>query len=133
MVKICFIISHQVFNIDFSKDDSEVFGKNHNFFTPVHSRDVSQPGTELRVGLTSAMKVTPAAPPGSLTDTETPLVVHRSVVCSWSHVPTNTSISNYCETGYFSGHVIFAVDILSVKIKDRVSIEIKYMTVKQKN
>jgi len=68
-----------VFNIDFSKDDSEVFGKNHNFFTPVHSRDVSQPGTELRVGLTSAMKVTPAAPPGSLTDTETPLVVHRNI------------------------------------------------------
>ena len=65
-----------MFNIDFDKSDADVFGTNHNFFTPVHSRDVSQPGTELRVGITSAMKITPAAPTSSQ-DYETPLIVHR--------------------------------------------------------
>ena len=40
----------------------------------------------------------------------------------------------YCKTGYFSGLVIFAVfavDIQSAKINDRVSIEIRNMAVKQ--
>ena len=31
----------------------------------------------------------------------------------------------YCKTGYFSGHVIFAVDIQSAKINDRYSKSLK--------
>ena len=45
--------------------------------------------------------------------------------------------SEYCKTGYFSGHVIFAVNIQSAKINDRGKKgkigNRKYVTVKEQN
>ena len=58
--------------MDFSKDDADIFGSNHNFFTPVHSKSTT-PGARPNVRLASAIKTkTPVGIPQ-----ETPLAIHR--------------------------------------------------------
>ena len=47
-------------NIDFNKEDSEIFGTNHNFFTPVAGKNpFDTPGLKFKTSLPSVRK-TPA-------------------------------------------------------------------------